>query len=399
MSISGSLHTMGLAEIFQWLGYSRKTGTLKVYNDDIEKQVYLQSGLIISSASSSPTEYLGHFLVAHGYITELELAKAMEVQRTSKTLLGKILVTLGVISQSDLESMMRLKAEESIFDLFTWEKGQFTFIDDELPSFKMIPIALDTETLLLRGAQRIDEWSEIRKWIPEPRGAIPFIIDDLEIPEDDPQARMILECVDNVRTIEAIALEVHSSEFQVCRVLTGELARNALKLVRPKRVAPAPAAARAKRPVPGPTPVPPPPITPLIGPIDDSSPLAPVRRSLLAGDFAAALQELDTVRRQNPDSLLLNDQIQAVERRIRDEVAAIGIQPASVPQRARSNEELTRATLTPKELFILSRINGKYDVQTILKICPMPPLEALVLFRNLLLRGHIRMTESSTASA
>jgi len=96
---------------------------------------------------------------------------------------------------------------------------------------------------------------------------------------------------------------------------------------------------------------------------------------------------------------LLNDQIQAVERRIRDEVAAIGIQPASVPQRARSNEELTRATLTPKELFILSRINGKYDVQTILKICPMPPLEALVLFRNLLLRGHIRMTESSTASA
>jgi hypothetical protein len=398
MSISGSLQTMGLPEIFQWLGHNRKTGTLMVSDNNVEKHVFLQNGLIISSASSSPTEYLGHFLVAHGYISELELAKAMEVQDTSKTLLGKILVTLGVITQEHLESMMRLKSEESIFDLFTWDDGHFTFTDGELPPYKMIPIALDVETLLLRGAQRIDEWRQIRQWIPEPVGAVPFVVDELEIPDDDPQARMILECVDNERTIEAIGLEVHTSQFQVCRVLARELERETLKLVHPPR----PAAPPKPKPQAPPPPVqmpPPPPMTPIIGAIDDGSPLAPVRRNLMAGDLTAAFRQLDTVRRQNPDSMLLHDQIQAIERRIRDEVAAIGIQPAAVPQRARTNEELTRARLSPQELFILSRINGEYDVQTILKICPMPPLEALVVFRNLLLRGHIRVEFQSTASA
>jgi len=397
MSISGSLLTMELPEIFQWLGHSRKTGTLRVDNDDVEKQVYLRQGLIISSASSSPTEYLGHFLVAHGYISELELAKAMEVQDTSKTLLGKILVTLGVITQGELEAMMRMKAEESIFDLFTWQDGRFAFTDGELPPYKMIPIALDVETLLLRGAQRLDEWRQIREWIPETQGAVPFVIDDLDIPEDDPQTRLILECIDNERTIEAIALEVHTSEFQVCRVLSRELEKKTLELVHPPR----PVAAPAPKPEPRrPIPVaPPPPITPIIGAINDGSPLAPVRRSLLAGDLAAALKQLEAVRRQNPDSLLLRDQIQAIERRIRDEVAAIGIQPTAIPQRARTNEELTRATLSPQELFILSRINGEFDVQTILKICPMSQLESLVLFRNLLLRGHIRVEAQSTVSA
>ena len=40
---------------------------------------------------------------------------------------------------------------------------------------------------------------------------------------------------------------------------------------------------------------------------------------------------------------------------------------------------------------MLTRINGSYDIQSILKISPMPPLEAQIVFWKLLRAGHITL--------
>ena len=40
---------------------------------------------------------------------------------------------------------------------------------------------------------------------------------------------------------------------------------------------------------------------------------------------------------------------------------------------------------------MLSRIDGSYDIDSILKISPMPPLDARLVFRELLKEGHIRL--------
>lgn len=395
---------MPLAELIQWLAHSQKTGTVVVENGRVEKRVYVRDGRIISSSSTVPSEYLGHFLVSHGYLSETELARAMEVQQTSKTLLGKILVTLGIISQEDLESMIRLKAEESIFDLFTWEDGRFRFEDGELPDWRMIPIAMDMSTLVLRGAQRIDETKHVREFIPD-HTVVPMVAGELELPEDDPQARLILELVDNERTIEQIALETHSTEFQVGRVIAREVENGAIRIFRPKPARPAAppppapppsasrsATGRSSRPL-----APPP--TQASRRERDDSPLAPARRAFRAGDLAGAMGELELLRGAAADSPEVREGISDLERRIREEVAAVGIHPTAIPVRARSNEELTRASLNPKELFLLSRIDGGYDIQTVVRICPVPPLEALVLLRNLLLRGHIRVGAGAEARA
>ena len=47
--------------------------------------------------------------------------------------------------------------------------------------------------------------------------------------------------------------------------------------------------------------------------------------------------------------------------------------------------------ISPKQGFILTRVNGTYDIQTILKITPVPPLEAQVLFWKLLQADHIAL--------
>jgi hypothetical protein len=40
---------------------------------------------------------------------------------------------------------------------------------------------------------------------------------------------------------------------------------------------------------------------------------------------------------------------------------------------------------------MLTRINGTYDIQSILKITPMPQLDALMLFWKLSTGGYIRL--------
>src|SRR5512140_914131 len=118
MAITGNLRTMQLSELLQWLSMGQKTGTLVIRGIAGEKSIYFQAGKIISSASTNEREYLGHFLVSYGYITEEELTRAMEVQEESKILLGKILVMIGAISEEDVTAILRLKAAETIYDIF-----------------------------------------------------------------------------------------------------------------------------------------------------------------------------------------------------------------------------------------------------------------------------------------
>ena len=166
MGLSGNLQTMLPGDLLQWLSLGQKTGTLVISNKRVEKKIFFRRGRVISSASNDPREYLGQFLMSHGYLTEPELKKAMEGQLQSRILLGKILVMIDVIAESDLQRLMRLKAEEEIYDIFLWNDGEFYFIDDELPQMEMIPLQVDVTGIIMEGTRRVDEWSRIRELIP-----------------------------------------------------------------------------------------------------------------------------------------------------------------------------------------------------------------------------------------
>ena len=76
MGIVGNLRTMQLEELLQWLSQSKKSGTLEIVHGRTEKKIFFKDGLILSSASNKPEEYLGHFLVSHGLINEGQLSRA-----------------------------------------------------------------------------------------------------------------------------------------------------------------------------------------------------------------------------------------------------------------------------------------------------------------------------------
>lgn len=383
MAITGNLKTMELAELLQWLSQGRKTGTLYLDNGKVEKRIFFEDGAIVSSAASDPKEYLGHFLVSHGYIDELTLAKAVEMQEDNRMLLGKILLTIGAISEDDLNQMLRLKAEESIFELFTWEEADFRFADADLPEYQMVPINLSVTGLVLEGHRRLDEWKQIREHIPHPQ-AVPVAIREWKTEEPNPGVEKILSLVNDDRTIQEIGLQTHSSEFHVCRVLFDQLRQGRLKIVRPRQVQ-----EEAAEPT-----------------NDDAVAVEEVQESpdvtglLNAANeyigqrtFDLALRHLRAAKSLEPNSAKVQQSITAAEMRIQQAVSEAGVKLTAIPLLRTRPEDIGNLNISPQEGFVMTRVNGSYDIQTILKITPVPPLEAQVVFWKLLEAGHIEMRE------
>jgi len=390
MGITGNLRTMELAELLQWLSQARKSGTLVVHNAAVEKRVIFQDGKILTSGSTDPREYLGNFLVSHGYLSEVELTRAMQMQESSRMLLGKILVTLGVISEADLHRMLRLKCEESLYDLFTWEEGEFRFLDGEMPEHALVPLSLDVTGVVLEGMQRIDEWRRIRELIPD-ADALPVGIAPLDETVTDSGARQVLAMVDDQRTVAEIATALHASEFFVCRHLHTQARAGRVKVIRPRRIVkagPPAGAAGAAAAAPAAPAAPPGP------PVPDADALAgAASRHLAAHDLERALRYLRAARSLEPENRKLEALAQKIEDQVRTEVESAGVVPTAVPLLARSLEELAREKLSPQDGFLLTRLDGSYDVHSLLNISALPALDTLVQIWKLQRAGHIKMQE------
>jgi hypothetical protein len=60
-----------------------------------------------------------------------------------------------------------------------------------------------------------------------------------------------------------------------------------------------------------------------------------------------------------------------------------------VPKIIVSEDGLTTQQLAPQEAFLLSRINGEWDVKSILSITPFREVDSLRMIKGLLDRGII----------
>jgi hypothetical protein len=366
MSVSGNLRTMALADLLQWLADGAKTGTLKLDDGTVRKRIHFANGRIVATSSTDAKEYLGHFLVSHGYISEQELATALEMQESNEMLLGEILVSIGVMDEGTLEQMLYLKAEETLYELFTWTEGEFQFVDDEVPDEKLQPIDLSVTSVVLRGTQRLDEWRRIRELIPS-NDAVVVSVGELH--SDDPGASAILGAINDDRTITEIAMHTHSSDFHVCRALVEWIEAGWIKTVRPRQLSAAePRAISAN---------------------GSGSLVGEGRRRLDAGDYSRGLRYLRAARSLEPDSHEVVAAIEEGEERVRATLKRGGVKLTSVPRLSPGASHVAGHEITPDEGFLLSRIDGRTDLKTILVISPMDPLEAQLSFMRLRDAGYV----------
>ncbi len=369
MGITGNLKTMQLGELFQWLSLGSKTGTLLIDGHGVEKRIYFQDGRIASTSSSDQREYLGHFLVSNGFITEEELKMAMEVQEESQILLGKILVMINAIAEADLLRLMRKKAEESIYDVFLWTEGNFEFVDGQMPDQKMVPLSLDVTGIVMEGMRRYDEWQLIRQRVPD-SSVVPDILRPLDMESVGDREKLILPFIDGQRSIEEIALHTHNADFVVSKLVSDGLRTGTMRLAekRPQRPAAPDLPAGASE-------------------VDH---FLQRGRAQLKGDPQAAYRLFKAAHELDQGDGRTTEALRDAERAIKAALDRDGVSGGKVPELAVPLASLTQRSFSPHEGFVLSRINGHWDVKSIMKISPIKELDVLVIFQRLLKDGVIR---------
>lgn len=369
MSLKGNTQTMPMPDLLRFLAMRSSTGTLELTRGNDWKRLYLEKGKIISCGSSDPREFLGHFLIAENKITEEQLNQAMEVQKKTKVMLGKILVMIGAISEEDLLMLLERKSRESVFSMFVWDQANFEFFENQLPAVRLVPLSLEIESVVQEGLRRMEEWNRLRSSYPNSK--IRFTKSPQAAPDSaeiqDDFSKKMYGLVDGERNIEDLLMNTHSGVFKVLQTLDDLRTRNLID-------------------------------------VSDGQPVEqPEERTLIPPEQMIGMAKHKMSTGKHEEAINLLTYVQERERKNQDVVDLLAraenafvqgiyenvISPDAILKLGRSLEELEGESMTSEETFLLTRVNGSWDLRSILTITPLREVDALRMLKRLLDRGIV----------
>lgn len=362
MSISGTLATMPMVELLQWCNTNTKTGILKVKSDEILKELFFRDGQLFSSSSNCCKETLGQLLLRLAKITEDDLAEALIAQEGSGEFLGQILLREGLVGEVELNETLKIKTEETIYDSFLWEDGVFAF-EEGLPETVPFSVPLNLTAVILEGVTRIDEWGRIRDVFPTPYTKV--VIDKTgagkaaaaEMSEEDAK---ILDRIGSGKTLAELTLEMHATDFYAASRVFDLYERRLLSVAQGEEKM-------------------------SLG--EGSNGLTRKLHWGLscysAGQYSEALSALEAVLRVDPKNKPAQFFLHKIKRRSK-QAAAARIPLDAVPMLKVSPKEAVGRALDPEEGFVFSRVDGQWDIRSIIKVCPMREQEVRLIVQQLL---------------
>ncbi|MBI4821526.1 MAG: DUF4388 domain-containing protein [Deltaproteobacteria bacterium] len=172
--MKGTVDERPLTDVFQLIGGGSMSGTLSVQKPAAPGQVPEQvrvafhRGLVVTAEAlpRPPNMRIGTMLVRAGLISEEQLLEALAEQNRASEKLGRILRSMGAISEIDLDEMLRLQTTETIHGLWSWQDGAYEFEASEIGPPEDIIDPIRAETLLMEGLCRAHLEPELRRRMP-----------------------------------------------------------------------------------------------------------------------------------------------------------------------------------------------------------------------------------------
>jgi len=376
MGINGTLNTMSVSDLLQFLATGRKTGTLKFGRSNVVKEIYFEDGTIVGANTNDPKEYLGQVLIHYGKVDENQLQMAMEVQRKSGGRLGDIMVAQGFLTAEAVLEILRIRTLDIIYDLFIWEDAQFEFYDNERLPADLIRIQVQPTNVIMEGIYRMDELARYRTLIPSDRAVLEPGDSKVPSSQSNTEVRQLLDFVARRMSVAEICYHMHSSAFQVYaqlyELVGSGRARVAGELPKgfdvPEELQDLPESA--------------------------SELLWLARRELKDEHTERALPIIHRVLQIEPKNEDAKELLNQAEQRFIQTVYR-QLSPYSVPRIAMDAEKMVEQQLGPQEAFVLSRINGEWNIESILSICPFREADSLRMIKSLLDTGIIAFSDTA----
>jgi len=344
----GTLQSKHVGEIIEDLHHGKRNGRLRFSRKEsrVFKDVWFESGEIVSSGTNEPREYLGQYLIAAGRITEKDFVRAYATQMETKVLFGKVLAMFGIVTETEIATALKGKTEESVWDVFLWPDGAWEFDEAVALMGQRLPMKVDVSTLVAEGERRVLDWSVIRQAIPDfsfdaeivpqPAGTTPLATRDEAIMKELSRAKPPAEAV----------LALRLSPYQFLQRVYELQKRGRLRVKR--KPAPSPVATA----------------------IDEVLDVVEV-------DVDAFIDKVDPSRLFKASAA--------------GEELSVGELRRRIPVLVQSKTELLKGTFSAEEGYLLSRIDGVYDVATVASLCPFRETVALERLADLGARGILNL--------
>lgn len=256
MALEGTLKDFNLPDIFQLIGYQKKTGLLTLSREAEQITVSLQDGDVVwaSPGHEALDDMIGRALVKHGLISQGTLEGLVRKRRETQQGLVYLVLKHGKVEPLEVQRIVEVKVREVLYRVFRWRDGRYQFT--ALPKLDLSRGQIDpmtAESVLMEAVRQIDEWPLIQRHLPSL---------DLKVSRDEGQAgaldvekltpaeRAVLELADGGSTVRDIAEASGLGEFDAAKAIADLLANGVLALASGQAEARAVAVARAPRVVP-----------------------------------------------------------------------------------------------------------------------------------------------------
>lgn len=359
---------MAIADILQWLSLGNKTGTLTIINQNVIKKIYFRDGKIISASSNDKREYLGAYLINNGLIDEETLKKSLETHKKRKEILGRYLVKEGLIDEETMIDILKTKVEETIYNLFLWDNGEFQFYDNELPEKTIFPITIGIDWIIMEGIRRVDEFNEIKSIFTNTNIVFqqdPSIVQDTD--QKTPLHEQVLSMINSENSIDDILENIVASDYEIMTILYRYYDKKYLKIIGEKIVIDEP----------------------------EDSDLSAINELMekgleahRAGNLDEAIDYFKQILKINPTNSNAQLLITTVEKEQSKSLSASIVSMDDVPYLKKDLHDLMSRNFSAEEGFILSYVNGKYSIRDIRVLSALKE-ETIVSFIKNMMKENI----------
>lgn len=375
MSLRGSLRTMPIHDLLEWIDRRFVCGTLTIEHASTVRTFHFDSGYVTGASSNVPSEHLGQLLMDRGLVDDQALNDAFQVQADTGVLLGKILIMIGAIDAPGLEATLADKIREALFDALSWREGTFQFElvgDDDAPPISEFEVSLNLGQTIEAGRVRAQQWEEIRELIPSD-DVVVRVVDESRLlhPGDDEARRAaIARMVPSLRkqlTVSQLILDLNGQAFRVSSLLAALIERKAVAVAGPDPITAAPSG---------------------------GSPNALARaaqKRAAGGDRTGALELAAQALAREPENEGFKKLHRELERAVFAELSRTLLSEFRVPRLLKNPDELDALDMSDTERYLAGRIDGRWDLLSLMRISPVREVEALIIFKRLADRGIISL--------
>jgi hypothetical protein len=232
-ALTGQLKTFKLYDLLTFLDMSRKSGVLSVRSDAHEVLAFFRDGSLIYASSNIARLRIGNVMLAREMLTPGQRAEAEAAHVASSDKFGRVLVRLGIVSEEQLKTALKIQVSEIIYECMGWRTGIFEFIDELVLPDDAVTISVNVSNLIMEGARRIDEWGECLSLLPDEH-AVFVVVDNPGTAERISLSLTewrILFKIDGQRKLSDLVKESDKESLEVYRIVYGLLKNKLIEQV------------------------------------------------------------------------------------------------------------------------------------------------------------------------